>query len=76
MYVSYVLATALFLVLAWTAYFALAPRIGLLPAVGSAVVLHLAAVPVIFRYSRVIWSHLMLPTLEPPPPPGPVHRPR
>lgn len=70
MYVSYVLATGLFLVLGWTAYFALAPRIGLFPAIGGAVVLHLAAVPMIFRYSRVIWSHLMLPTLDSPHAPG------
>jgi hypothetical protein len=64
MYVSYVLATGLFLVIAWTAYFLLAPRIGLGAAIGLAVVLHLATVPMLFRYSRVIWAHLMLPTLE------------
>jgi hypothetical protein len=65
MYISYGMATGLLLVVGWTSYFLLAPRAGLYFAIGVAVGVHLAAVPTLFRYSRVIWAHLMAGTLDP-----------
>lgn len=67
MYISYTLATALLLVTGWLSYFLVAPQAGLPFAIGIAVGIHLAAVPMMFRYSRVIWAHLMVGSLDPGP---------
>jgi hypothetical protein len=64
MYVSYVLGVALFSLLAIFAEFVLAPRMGLSSALGLAVFTYMAGVPVLFRYSRVIWSHANIGTLD------------
>jgi uncharacterized protein (DUF983 family) len=65
MIVSYGLALFEFIVLALVATFLLAPLIGLGVALTLVVLLHLALVPQLFRYSRVIWSHLNVGTLIP-----------
>jgi uncharacterized protein (DUF983 family) len=75
MYVSYVLATLVLLVMGWLSYLVLAPRTGLAVALSLAVAVHLVAVPTLFRYSRVIWAHMMSFTIGPgrwnaPPGPG------
>src|SRR5213594_1672540 len=41
------------------------PRIGVVPAAGCIVAIHLACVPAVFRYSRLIWAHLNVGTLRP-----------
>ncbi len=64
MYVSWVLGVGEALVLALAAMFLLAPAIGLPGAIAALVVVHLACVPVLFRYSRVIWAHANIGTLD------------
>ncbi len=64
MYVSYALGIAEAFVLALVAMFVLAPRLGLFGAIAVAVVVHVACVPLLFRYSRVIWAHLNIGTLD------------
>ena len=64
MYVSWVLGVALFSLLALFADFVLAPRMGLPAALALAVFIYMAGVPVLFRYSRVIWSHVNIGTLD------------
>ena len=64
MYVSWVLGVGEALVLALAAMFLLAPVIGLPGAIATVVVVHLACVPVLFRYSRVIWAHANIGTLD------------
>jgi len=64
MYVSYALGIAEAFVLALVAMFVLAPRLGLFGAIAVAVVAHVACVPLLFRYSRVIWAHLNIGTLD------------
>jgi uncharacterized protein (DUF983 family) len=58
MYISYLIALATFMVLAWSAYFLLAPRWGVLAALGLAVTLQMLLVPRMYRLARVIWAHL------------------
>jgi len=65
MYVSYALGTAYLGVLAIVANVVLVPRIGIFAAAAGVVALHLACVPAVFRYSRVIWAHLNVGTLTP-----------
>ncbi len=36
----------------------LVPRIGIAWAVACVVVIHVVCIPLVFRYSRVIWAHL------------------
>lgn len=63
MYVSYGLGTLWLGVLGIAAHFVLVPHIGLAGAVIFIVAMHLASVPTIFRYSRVIWAHANVGTL-------------
>src|SRR3989449_4726441 len=58
MYVSYGIGIVYIGVLAILANAFLVPRIGVVPAAGCIVAIHLACVPAVFRYSRVIWAHL------------------
>ena len=67
MYVSYGLGTVYLGVLAIVANAFLMPRIGIAATVAGVVALHLACVPAVFRYSRVIWAHLNVRTIRPPP---------
>ena len=66
MYVSWVSGVALFAALALSAMAGLAPHIGLVPAVTVAIVVYLLAVPMLFRYSRVIWAHINVGTRDRP----------
>src|SRR5438552_9772404 len=65
MYVSYGIGIVYIGVLAILANAFLVPRIGVVPAAGCIVAIHLACVPAVFRYSRVIWAHLNVGTLRP-----------
>lgn len=58
MYVSYVLATGVFLVLVLLIQLLLGARLGFWGALAVAVVLQMLLVPRLYRYSRVIWAHL------------------
>jgi hypothetical protein len=58
MYVSYLLALGVFLVLGWSAALLLAPRWGLAPALVAAVAAQMVLVPWMWREARVIWAHL------------------
>ncbi|MGH7427263.1 MAG: FAD-binding protein [Candidatus Methylomirabilaceae bacterium] len=51
--------------LALVANAALAPHIGLGPALLMAVAFYLPCVPVLFRYARVIWAHVNIGTIPP-----------
>ena len=62
MYVSWVLGVSYLAVLAVLAQWLLAPRIGIGYVVLCVVGIHLFCIPVIFRYSRVIWAHLNVST--------------
>jgi|SRR3990172_8210304 len=62
MYVSYVMALVVFLVLSLSANHVLAPRWGLPVALVVAVVLQLLLVPRMYRLSRVIWAHVSIRT--------------
>ena len=63
MYVSYGMGLGLFLALALLASAMLGPRIGLVPALLIATLVYLPSVPLLFRYSRVIWAHINIATL-------------
>jgi uncharacterized protein (DUF983 family) len=66
MYVSWVTSVGLFATLALLAKFLLEPHIGLFAALAIAVLVYMLAVPMLFRYSRVIWAHLNIGTrIEP-----------
>ena len=58
MYVSYLIALLVFLVLGWSSALWLAPRWGLVPALAVAIVLQMLFVPWMWREARVIWAHL------------------
>ncbi len=64
MYVSYALGIGEAFGLALAAMFLLAPAVGLAGAITAVVAVHLACVPVLFRYSRVIWAHANIGTLD------------
>ena len=64
MYVSYALGIGEAVVLVLVAMFVVGPLIGLFGAIAAAVVVHVACVPLLFRYSRVIWAHLNIGTLD------------
>ena len=64
MYVSWVLGVGVFAALAIAADVVLAPRMGLGAALALAVILYLPIVPVLFRYSRAVWAHVNIGTLE------------
>jgi uncharacterized protein (DUF983 family) len=63
MYVSWVLGVTYLGVLAVLAQLLLVPRIGVVGAVFCVIVIHLACIPAVFRYSRVIWAHLNIRTV-------------
>ena len=58
MYVSYALATAVFLALVLIIQYLLGARVGFWGALAIAVVLQMLLVPRLYRYSRVIWAHV------------------
>jgi uncharacterized membrane protein len=58
MYVSWVLGVTYLAVVAILAQLLLVPRIGIAWAVASVVIIHVLCIPLVFRYSRVIWAHL------------------
>lgn len=58
MYVSWVIGVTYLGVLAVLAQIVLVPRIGIVAAAAAVVVVHLACIPAVFRYSRIIWAHL------------------
>lgn len=66
MYVSWVTSVGLFATFALLALFLLAPRIGLFAAMAVAVLVYMPCVPMLFRYSRVIWAHINIGTRIPP----------
>jgi hypothetical protein len=63
MYVSYALGTLYLGVLAILADLFLVSRIGIFPTAAGVVLVHLACVPAVFRYSRVIWAHINVGTI-------------
>lgn len=63
MYVSYGLGMVVFTVLALVADATLTPRIGVVAAMIVAAVAYMPLVPVLFRYSRVIWAHINVGTI-------------
>ena len=58
MYVSWVLGVSYLAVLGVLAQLVLVPRIGIAWAVACVVAIHVTCIPLVFRYSRVIWAHL------------------
>jgi uncharacterized protein (DUF983 family) len=58
MYISWVLSVAYLAILGVLAQLLLVPRIGIVWAVVCVLLVHVFCVPVVFRYSRVIWAHL------------------
>jgi len=64
MYVSYTMGLFTFLFLLLFCRARLTPAIGLTAAYVVAFVLQLCLVPILFRYSRVIWAHLNVGTRE------------
>jgi len=56
--VSWVLGVSYLAVLGVLAQLLLVPRIGIAWAVACVVVIHVVCIPLVFRYSRVIWAHL------------------
>jgi uncharacterized protein (DUF983 family) len=64
MYVSYVMGIATFTALLFGARALLQDRVGLPAAAGMALVVQMLLVPVMFRYSRVIWAHLNVGTMH------------
>jgi uncharacterized protein (DUF983 family) len=58
MYVSWVLGVAYLAVLGVLAQILLVPRIGIAGAATVVILIHVACIPAVFRYSRVIWAHL------------------
>jgi hypothetical protein len=58
MYVSYVLATAVFLLLVLAVQWTLGSRLGFWASLGVAAVMQMLLVPALYRYSRVIWAHV------------------
>jgi len=58
MYVSWVLGVTYLAALAILAQLLLVPRVGIALAVLAVVIIHVLCIPIVFRYSRVIWAHL------------------
>ena len=66
MYVSYGIGLGYLGLLAVVANLVLVPRTGIVAAAAAITVIHLACIPGLFRYSRVIWAHLNVGTMMPP----------
>ena len=64
MYVSWVLGVASFAALAIAATMLLAPRVGLFAGFAIAVLLYVPLVPILTRYSRVVWAHVNIGTRQ------------
>jgi hypothetical protein len=64
MYVSYGLGVGVFAVLVLLSWLAFAHRVGFVRAVLIAVLIYFFFVPLLFRYSRVIWAHANIGTLQ------------
>jgi len=62
MYVSWVLGVTYLAVVAIIAQLLLVPPIGIVWAVLCVVTIHVLCIPIVFRYSRVIWAHLNVAT--------------
>jgi uncharacterized protein (DUF983 family) len=58
MYVSYTLATVVFLVLAWGGQLVVGRLLGFWGALAAAAAVQMLLVPMLFRFSRVIWAHV------------------
>jgi len=58
MYVSWVIGVTYLAVLGVLAQLLLVPQIGIVWAVACVVAVHVLCIPMVFRYSRVIWAHL------------------
>lgn len=65
MYVSYGIGIAYLGVLGLLANQFAVPRYGVAVAVAAVVLVHLACIPAVFRYSRVIWAHVNARTIRP-----------
>lgn len=65
MYVSYGIGIVYLGVLGLVANAIVVPQYGVAAAVAAVVLVHLACVPAVFRYSRVIWAHLNVRTIRP-----------
>ncbi len=66
MYVSYVLAAITFTIVLFSGRFLLEARIGLGRVIVMALIIQMFLVPVLWRYSRVVWSHLNVGTRQDP----------
>jgi hypothetical protein len=64
MFISYGLAVALFSALLLLSLRLLRNRFGLLPTILITIAIYLLCVPVVWRYSRVIWAHLNIGTRQ------------
>src|SRR5206468_11713822 len=67
MYVSYGIGIVYLGILGLLANRFVAPRFGIAAAVSAVILVHLACIPAVFRYSRVIRAHLNARTMRPPP---------
>jgi hypothetical protein len=65
MYVSYGIGIVYLGVLGLVANLFVVPRYGVTAGVAGVVLVHLACIPVVFRYSRVIWAHVNARTIRP-----------
>jgi hypothetical protein len=65
MYVSYGIGIVYLGVLGLGANAFVVPRFGIVPAIAVVVAVHLACIPAVFRYSRVIWAHVNVRTMSP-----------
>jgi hypothetical protein len=64
MYVSYTLGVGLFVVFVVLTWLLFSSRIGFVRSVLVSVLVYLFCVPALFRYSRVIWAHANIGTLQ------------
>ena len=65
MYVSYGIGIVYLGMLGLLANRFVAPRFGIAAAISAVILVHVACVPAVFRYSRVIWAHLNVRTMRP-----------
>ena len=65
MYVSYGIGIAYLGALGLVANAIVVPRYGVTAGVAGVVFVHLACIPAVFRYSRVIWAHVNARTIRP-----------
>lgn len=58
MYVSYVIATGVFLVLAWGGQLLFGRQLGFWGALAASAAVQMLLVPTMYRFARVIWAHV------------------